>query len=416
MTIYIKGGQKVHPISIEEFKKARDRISSRLKPSTLSYSQTLSESVGASVYLKKENEQKTGSFKVRGALNKALNLSEEEAKKGLISCSAGNHAQGVAYAAKSIGSSALLVLPENTPIVKENAVRHYGAQVILHGQVYDESYLYALHLAKESKKTFIHAYQDPMIVAGQGSVAMELIEQEPDLSSVVVPIGGGGLIGGIAGVIKQIKPNCRVYGVVSEMAPGMKYLFHKKTYNPGKHFLASGLADGITVKKPSQEMFDTYISKYVDDVVSVTDDEIASAIVLLLERGKTVVEGSGAVPVAALLKQHKKWDIKGKCALILSGGNIDLNIVSQVIEKGLKSVGRLGRLCLVAKDQPGTLSQVTQILSKMKSNILSVQHERNNPHLSHGLAEIQLLIETRGEKHLEQVREALKQSSYKIKE
>ena len=405
---------KKSPVSIETFHKAKERISPWIQQSALNYSRTLSDRVGAAVYLKMENEQKTGSFKIRGALNKILTLNSEEKKRGLISCSAGNHAQGVAYAAQCVNTSPLLVLPENTPIVKEEAVRHYGAKVILHGKVYDESYSYALQLSKESGKTFIHAYQDPMVIAGQGSIALEMLEQAPDLDSIIVPIGGGGLISGMACAIKQLKPDCHIYGVVSSLAPAIEYLFHKKKYIPEQHFFIGGLADGIIVKRPSQEMFENYISRYIDDVVSVTDDEVASAIVLLLERCKTLAEGAGAVSLAALLKQNGKWNIGKKCGLIISGGNIDLNIIAQVIERGLKSVGRLGYLSIVVKDQPGSLNQITELLSRMKSNILSVHHERNDPHLSHGLAKIQILIETKGADHLKQIRSSLKKQVYKV--
>ena len=404
------------PISLTEFQKARACISPWVKKSALEYSRTFSDLAGGRVYLKMENEQRTGSFKIRGALNKVLSLNEEEREKGLISCSAGNHAQGVAYAAQCIKTSTLLILPENTPVVKEAAVRHYGAQVILHGKVYDESYSYALQVSEESKRVFIHAYQDPMIIAGQGSIALEMWEQLSDLDSVIVPVGGGGLISGMAGVIKQLNPACRVYGVVSSLAPAMEYLFHKKKYVPSKDFLIGGLADGITVKSPSLEMFETYISKYVDDIVRVTDDEIAAAIVLLLERSKTLVEGAGAASVAALLKQSGKWSLGGKCAVIISGGNIDLNILSQVVERGLKSAGRLAKLSVITRDQPGSLKEIANVLSQMKVNILSVQHERNDPRLSHGLADIQILMETKGEEHLKRVRATLKKQFYEVKE
>ena len=407
---------KTPSIPLETFKKARKRISPFIHKSALNYSHTLSKKVGAQIYLKMENEQRTGSFKVRGALNKVLSLNQEEKEKGLISCSAGNHAQGVAYAAQCVNTSSLLVLPENTPIVKEKAVRHYGAEVILKGKVYDESYTYTLQLSEEKKKTFIHAYQDLEVIAGQGSIALEMLEHIPDLDSVIVPIGGGGLISGISCAIKQIKPSCRIYAVVSSMAPAMKYLFHKNDYIPKKHFFPGGLADGIIVKTPSPQIFEDYISQYVDDIISVTDDEVASAIVLLLERGKTLIEGAGAASVASLLKQKNKWNIGKKCGLIISGGNIDLNIISQVIERGLKSAGRLARLTIIAKDQPGTLNQITHLLTQKKSNILSVHHERNDPHLPHGLAEIQLLIETRGLNHLSQIHSILKKQVYKVKE
>ena len=282
--------------------------------------------------------------------------------------------------------------------------------------MYDESYKHALTLSKQTNKTFIHAYQDPEVIAGQGSIALEMLEQVPELDSVIVPVGGGGLISGVACAIKQLKPSCRVYAVVSSLAPAMEYLFHKKDYMPEKHFFPGGLADGITVKTPSRSIFEDYISRYVDDVISVTDDEIASTIVLLLERGKALVEGAGAASAAALLKQKSKWNIGKKCAVIISGGNIDLNIISQVIDRGLKSAGRRGSLTIMAKDQPGALNQITHSLAQMKANVLSVRHERNNPDFPHGLAEIQMLIETRGEEHLKQIRSHLKKQFYKIKE
>ncbi len=400
-------------VSLKEFTQDREKISPWIQKSAFNHFRTLSERTGTEVYLKMENEQRTGSFKVRGALNKILHLSMEEKKRGLIACSAGNHAQGVAYAAQCVKTSALLVLPESISIVKEKALRNYSAELILHGRIYDESYSHALQLSKETNRVFIHPFQDHKVIAGQGSIGLEMLEQEPDLDSVIVPIGGGGLISGVACVLKQIKPNCRVYGVVSSLAPAMEYLFHKKAYAPERHFTTGGLADGIIVKQASQEIFENYITKYVDDVISVTDDEVAEAIVLLLERGKTLVEGAGIVSVAALLKQKNKWNIGKKCGLIISGGNIDLNIIAQVIERGLKATGRLGRLSVLVKDQPGALSQITDLLFRAKSNILSVRHERNNPHLPHGLAQIELLIETRGAEHLKQIHSALKKYTTK---
>ena len=347
-----KKSYKIHPISIEQFKGAHKRLSPWVKETAFKPSAVLSEKTGAKVYLKMENEQKTGSFKVRGALNKILNLSKEEKVKGVISSSAGNHAQGTAFAARCVNTSALLVLPENVPIVKEEAVRRYGAKVILHGKIYDESYEYALQLAKKEHKTFIHAYKDSSVITGQGGVGLEMLKQVPDLDSVLVPIGGGGLIGGIACVVKQIRPECKVYGVVSTVAPAMEYLFHKK---PSPAVVSEGrLADGIIVKKPNPFIFKNYISQYVDDIVSVTEEETASAIVLLLEREKTLAEGAGAVTTAALLKQKNKWKIGKKCGVVISGGNIDLNIISDVVEQGLKTASGSERLSLIKQARPGT--------------------------------------------------------------
>ena len=399
--------------NLTEFKKARENISPYIKKTALRHSFFLSEKAGAKVYLKMENEQKTGSFKARGALNKILSLSAEEKKRGLISCSAGNHGQGVAYAAKCVKAKALLVLPENTAIVKEEAIRRFSAKTVLHGSIYDESYHYTLKLAQQTNRVFIHAFKDIQVIRGQGSIALELLEQEPDLDSVIVPVGGGGLISGTACAIKMIKPSCRVYGVVSSMAPAMKFMFHKKNYSPNRDFSPGGLTDGINVKNPGKGLFNSYIAKYTDDIISVTDDETASAIALLLEREKTLVEGAGAVAVAGLLKQIGKWNIGKKCAALVSGGNIDLNILSRVIERGLKTAGRLSRLSVLVKDQPGTLNQMTGVLSTAGANILSVQHERNNPRLPQGMARIDFLVESRGFKHLQQVKSALQKHSIK---
>ena len=394
---------KKHSISIENFKQAQQKINPWIFRTPLNYSRTLSALSGVDVHLKMENEQITGSFKIRGALNKVLNLSESDRKRGFISCSAGNHAQGVAYAARCIKGSALIVLPESTPIVKEEAVRNYGADIVIEGRMYDESYSKALQLCEETSRIFIHAYEDPFIITGQGSIGLEIVEQLADVDSVIIPIGGGGLISGIASVIKQIKPTCRVYGVVSALAPAMEYFFHQKHYYPDKHFKGPGLADGITIKKASKKMFDEYISKYVDDIISVQEDEIASAMVLLLERNKTLAEGSGATSVAALLKQNKTWNLGQKCVLILSGGNIDLNILSKIIETGLRAKGRLSRLSVIVKDEPGALNKITAILFQLKSNILAVYHNRNSPELSQGYTQVDIVIETRGQKHLKEI-------------
>ncbi len=402
---------KEFPISLSTFEKSRKSISSWVNFTPIDFSRTLSERSGTSVYLKMENNQITGSFKIRGALNKVLSLSPEERKKGLITCSAGNHAQGLAYAAQCVKASALIVVPRKTSLVKQQAVLNYGAELVTHGQIYDESYEHAIKLCEETSRVFVHAYKDPMVISGQGSVGLEILEQISDLDSVIVPIGGGGLMSGMACVIKQIKPSCRVYGVVSETAPGMEKLFHKKEYQPEKDFSIPVLTDGISVKKPNQYIFETYLSRYVDDVVAVSEDETSEAIVVLLERAKTLVEGSGAVVVAALLKQKSQWNFGKKCALILSGGNIDLNIISYVIEKGLKASGRLGRLSLVVKDEPGALNHITSILSSLHSNILSIHHERNNPSLSHGLVQVDIVVETKSNEHLQKIRLSLKNLS-----
>ena len=425
---------KTHfPIPIET---SYGKIGPYIRKTPLKFSRTISEIAKSEVFLKMENEQKTGSFKIRGALNKILHLNpflkgaasgnfsaykekvkhenyaldlDGERNRVLVSCSAGNHAQGVACAAQCVGAKALLVLPESTPIVKEQAVRQYGAQVVLKGKIYDESYAHALKLAEEKQGIFIHAYKDPLVIAGQGSIGLELLEQAPDLDSVIVPIGGGGLISGIALAIKQKKPSCRIYGVVSSLAPAIQHLFHNKEYTPEQHFAGrKGLADGIIVKAPDKELFESYIRPYVEDIVSVTDEEVAESMVFLLERAKTLAEGAGAVSLAGLLQQKKRWNYGKKCALIISGGNMDLNILSRVIKKGLKKAGRLGQLFVTIPDEPGALQEITQLLSKKKANILSIQHDRKRFDLPIGQAEVCIHIETKGQDHLKDIQQALK--------
>ena len=406
----IVGGMKTHfPILIEPIETSYGKIGPYIRKTPLKFSRTISEIAKSEVFLKMENEQKTGSFKIRGALNKILHLNPTERKRVLVSCSAGNHAQGVACATQCVGAKALLVLPESTPIVKEQAVRQYGAQVVLKGKIYDESYAHALKLAEEKQGIFIHAYKDPLVIAGQGSIGLELLEQAPDLDSVIVPIGGGGLISGIALAIKQKKPSCRIYGVVSSLAPAIQHLFHNKEYTEGKHFAGrKGLADGIIVKAPDKELFESYIRPYVEDIVSVTDEEVAESMVFLLERAKTLAEGAGAVSLAGLLQQKKRWNYGKKCALIISGGNMDLNILSRVIKKGLKKAGRLGQLFVTIPDEPGALQEITQLLSKKKANILSIQHDRKRFDLPIGQAEVCIHIETKGQDHLKDIQQALK--------
>ena len=319
-------------ILLRDFQTAQKKILPWIQKTPLNYSRTFSEYAGSKVYLKMENMQITGSFKIRGALNKIFHLTKEEKNRGVITCSAGNHAQGVAYASRCVKTSSLIVLPENTAAVKQAAARHYGAELVLKGKIYDESYAYATQMCKENQRVFIHAYQDPFVIAGQGSLGLEIMKQLPNLDSVIVPIGGGGLISGVAAAIKQLNHKCRIYGVVSHSAPAMEYLFHGKPYKAEKDFHPTNLTDGINVKHSNPEIFQ-YISKYVDDIVSVRDKEVETAMLLLLERGKTLVEGAGAASIAALLKQTTKWNLGKKSVVILSGGNIDLHSISQIITK-----------------------------------------------------------------------------------
>ena len=287
-------------ITINDIEAARQNIASKVQETQLHFSRSCSDWLGAQVYLKCENEQMTGSFKIRGAYNKISSLTDEEKKRGIVASSAGNHAQGVALSATQLGTKARIVMPVNSPLIKISATQSYGAEVILHGEFYDEAYELARHLEKDKGYVFVHPFEDPLIVAGQGTIGLEILEKVPDVDSVIVPIGGGGLISGIATAIKAKRPECKIYGVISENTPGMYHLIKGEK---GVSFNnRPTIADGTAVKVPSEKMHKDYLSRLVDDVVRVKDDEIAEAMVFLLERAKTVVEGAGAMAVAAAAK------------------------------------------------------------------------------------------------------------------
>jgi threonine dehydratase len=396
-------------INIQDIEEARDRIASIVLKTQLSGSNHLGSLLGTEVHLKCENEQRTGSFKVRGAYNKIASLSKEELANGIIASSAGNHAQGVAYSATHAGVKAKIVMPEPSPFVKVDATKSYGAEVILQGQYYDESFAHALELSKRDGLTFIPPFEDPYIIAGQGTIALEILEQVKNLDSIVIPIGGGGLISGIATGIKKVNPKCKVFGVVSENAPAMKSLYQKK--NPEQKVYPT-IAEGIAVKTPSPYVFDNYISKYVDDIIDVTDEEIAASIVLLLERAKCVVEGAGAASVAAALKSD--WKLGEKTCLMLSGGNIDLNLISDIIEKGLSTSGRLTRLSVIVDDRPGMLNLVSQTIADLKANVLEVKHDRLGPNLRIRETHLEFLLEARGNDHIKKIKQKLEDIGIRI--
>ncbi|MGE0528516.1 MAG: threonine ammonia-lyase [Bdellovibrionales bacterium] len=388
-------------IGLDEILSARKRTESVVQNTPVNHSRSVSERLGTRVYLKLENQQTTGSFKIRGSLNKMLSLSREELHHGVVASSAGNHAQGVAYAARHVGAKAKVVMPESAPLAKILATQAYGAEVILNGRIYDESYLHARELEKEKGYVFIHPYEDPLVIAGQGTLGLEILAQIPDLESIVIPIGGGGLISGVATAIKAQRPEVRVYGVVSSVAPGMKQLFRRESVQPPSTILT--IADGISVKRPSETMYREYISRLVEDIVEVTDEEIAESIVYFLERAKTLVEGSGAVVLAGAEKAG--WELGKSCCLLLSGGNIDLNLVSKVIERGLSRRGRLIRVSVIVPDRPGTLMKLTNAIAEKGANILDVKHDR----VRHGVllseTAIEFLLETRSSEHALELQE-----------
>ncbi len=360
---------------------------------------------GTELFLKMENEQRTGSFKIRGALNKMSSLTDSEKARGVVASSAGNHAQGVALAAKMLGVKATIVMPVNAPIVKINATKNFGASVILKGEFYDEAYAHALELEKSQNFVFVHPFEDARIIAGQGTIGLELLEDISDLDSVVVPIGGGGLISGIATAVKALRPSCKVYGVVSNQAPGMMTKYKGGT-SPAAPMRIATIAEGIAVKNPSAKMLDTYIKRLVDDIVEVSDDEIAKAVVFLLEKGKTLVEGSGAAGMAAVMQG--RFNLGKKSCVLLCGGNIDLNIISKVIERGQRNEHRLARIAVVVDDLPGNLYRLTGIFADLRANILEVYHDRVSPELGLRETRIDFLVETSSEEHIQQIHAALK--------
>ena len=365
---------------------------------------------GVDIYLKTENLQITGSFKVRGAYYKMTCLTEEERARGVIACSAGNHAQGVALAAQKNGIKAVICLPDGAPISKVEATKSYGAEVCLVEGVYDDAYNKALALRDEMGYSFIHPFDDPEVIAGQGTIALELIEQMSEMDAVIVPIGGGGLISGIAYTIKSLNPNVKVYGVQASGAPSMLNSVHDGYIETLDSVRT--IADGIAVKKPGSLTFDL-VSKYVDDIVSVSDDEISAAILALMEQHKLVTEGAGAVAVAAAM--FGKVDLEGKKAVcLLSGGNIDVTILSRVITRGLLMSGRSCQLRIELVDKPGQLTTVSRIISELGGNVTSVHHERANEGSDVNGCYLSLVLETRNFEHIAEIRKALTDYGFKI--
>ncbi len=365
---------------------------------------------GTELYLKTENLQNTGSFKVRGAYYKISQLSDEEKAKGVIACSAGNHAQGVALAAQKNGIKSIICLPDSAPISKVEATRSYGAEICLVDGVYDDAYARALKLRDEMGYTFIHPFNDPDVIAGQGTIALELIEQLPNMDAVIVPIGGGGLISGIAYTIKKINPNVKVYGVQASGAPSMLNSINDEHIE--KLDSVFTIADGIAVKEPGTLTYEI-CSKYVDEIVTVTDDEISAAILALMEKHKLVTEGAGAVSVAAAM--FDKIDLKGKKTVcILSGGNIDVTILSRVINRGLLMSGRNCQLNIELIDKPGQLLSVSRIIAEHGGNVTAVHHEHLGAGSDVNGCYLRVTLETRNFEHIEQIKNALTDAGIKI--
>lgn len=362
------------------------------------------------LYLKTENLQVTGSFKLRGAYYKISQLSEEERAHGVIACSAGNHAQGVALAATRLGIPSVVCMPDGAPIMKVESTKRLGAKVELVKGTYDDAHDRAVELQKETGMTFIHPYDDELVMAGQGSIGLEILDQLPDVEAIIVPIGGGGLIAGVAMAVKGLRPDVKVYGVQAAGAGSMYRAFHDGVYETLDR--VDTFADGIAVKTPGEHTFEL-IRKYVDDIVTVSEDEIAAAILALMENQKLVAEGAGATPVAAAL--FGKLPIAGKKTVCLvSGGNIDVNILSRVITRGLVMSGRTANLMIALEDKPGQLLRVSDIVSSCGANIVSVHHDRGDTNMAITSCFLKLGLETRDAAQIEQIKERLREEGFTL--
>ena len=356
------------------------------------------------VYLKTENLQLTGSFKLRGAYNRIARLSDEEKERGVVACSAGNHSQGVALAAQKAGLNAVICIPDGAPISKVEATRAYGAEVVLVPGVYDDAYEKAIEIAKESGRTLIHPFDDDDVIAGQGTIALEILSALPEMDTCIVPVGGGGLISGMAFAIKALKPTCRVIGVQAAGAASMRHAFDEHRRVPLER--VSTIADGIAVKMPGEKTFE-YCRRYVDDIVTVSDDEIASAILSLMEQQKLVAEGAGAVSVAAAMAG--RVDLAGrKTVCLVSGGNIDVTILSRVITRGLMMQGRQVELELEVYDRPKQLAIVSALVAEMGANVVSVEHDRKTDSTDLQHCMLRLGLETRNADHIGQIVDAIR--------
>lgn len=397
-------------LTLDKIYHASYTLKKVIRPTDLIYAPGI-KSAGK-IYLKTENLQVTGSFKVRGAYYKISQLTDAEKEKGVIACSAGNHAQGVALAATKNGIKSLICLPDGAPISKVEATKHYGADVCLVEGVYDDAYQKALELQQEMGYTFIHPFDDENVIAGQGTIGLELLDQLPDMDAVIVPIGGGGLISGIAFAIKSLNPNIKVYGVQASGAPSMLNSIVDRQIERLDE--VSTIADGIAVKEPGQHTFEI-CGQYVDEIATVTDDEISTAILTLIEQQKLITEGAGAVSVAAAL--FNKFPIKGKKVVcLLSGGNIDVTILSRVIKRGLLKSGRTCSLNIELVDKPGQLKGVSAIIADMGGNVVSIHHERSSENADVNGCYLRIELETRNYDHIHQIENALKDAGYRLKD
>lgn len=395
-------------LNLDNFYKARYVLNNVIRRTDLIPAPKLNTS--CNIWLKPENLQVTGSFKVRGAYYKISQLSEEEKQRGVIACSAGNHAQGVALGATACGIKSLICLPEGAPISKVEATRRYGADICLVPGVYDDAYQKALQLRDEYGYTFVHPFNDENVIAGQGTIGLELLDQLPNLDAVLVPVGGGGLISGVAFAIKSLNPSVKIYGVQAEGAPSMynSVEHHQIERLPKVHTLA----DGIAVKEPGNLTFEI-CGKYVDGIVTVSDDEISAAILAMMEQHKLIAEGAGAVSVAAAM--FNKVPLEGKNVVCLvSGGNIDVNILNRVITRGLAMSGRTCRFVFELDDKPGQLVGIAEIIARLGGNVVNVEHTRSKETVDVLACQLSIRVETRNAEHIEEIRKALVDAGFRL--
>jgi threonine dehydratase len=395
-------------IQLSDIQAALARIRNDIRVSPCTHSETFSTLTHNSIFLKLDNQQRTGAFKERGALNKLLILNEDERSRGVIAASAGNHAQGVAYHAGKLGIRARIFMPLPTPLTKVSATRNYGAEVILHGTNYDEAYEKALESGQQDRLTFIHAFDDNAVIAGQGTLGLEILQQHSDIEAIIAPIGGGGLIGGIACAVKETNPVVKIFGVQPAKIPSMKAAV--EAGKPVTLDSAKTIADGIAVRRAGDRTL-PLVQKYVDEIVTVEEEEIANAILLLLEHEKTLAEGAGAAAIAAVL--NRKLPLAGKrLAVLVCGGNIDVTLLSRIIERGLVKDGRLVRLRVHLPDYPGALHRLTGILADHRANIVETAYDRAYHGVNLGDTAIDITMETRGPDHIAELIAALVSAGY----
>ncbi len=394
-----------HEVSLNMIREAREALAGVAEVTPI----VTSTRLGRNLFIKSENLQKTGSFKIRGAYNKIRMLSPEEAQHGVIACSAGNHAQGVALSATRLGIRSVICMPEGAPILKVEATRGYGAEVVLVPGIYDDAAREAARLAKEEGLTFAHPFNDPYVIAGQGTIGLEILEQVPDVEQIIVPVGGGGLISGVASAVKSMRPNVKVIGVQAAAVPSMFVSQRSGEITTVRD--GATIADGIHVLTPGDLTF-RLVRDLVDDIVTVSEDEIAAAIVALLEGPKTVAEGAGATSVAAYL--FGRVDTSKNTVALVSGGNVDITTLSRIITKGMQKTGRIVRFTTKLVDKAGALAQLLACVAECGANVLDIEHEREDAKTEVNSCVVSMTLETRNEEHIREIRRRMEQNGYRL--